>query len=111
MKQTTNVTVSLRAGSQTGHMKVESPMPNPEVQGPNVETHSPISTQVCNSHIRQFGNKLCRMDFRVCKQRLMHLQSQYSKPCYKCWILHNTVMNFFVFIIVSELCFELENLM
>lgn len=39
MKQTTNVTVSLRAGSQTGHMKVESPMPNPEVQGPNVETH------------------------------------------------------------------------
>lgn len=66
MNQAANVTVSLVVGRQTGHMKVEVPLPNLEVQGANVETCSPVSTQVCiehhtkqrcKSHVRHFGKQ------------------------------------------------------
>ncbi|MCH85047.1 ubiquitin carboxyl-terminal hydrolase family protein, partial [Trifolium medium] len=46
VNQASNLIVSLASGSQNGHMKVEVTMPNPEVEDPNLETISPVSSHI-----------------------------------------------------------------
>ncbi|XP_045795792.1 MATH domain and coiled-coil domain-containing protein At3g58270-like [Trifolium pratense] len=97
VNQAAELTVSLASGSQNGHVKVDVPIPNPEVQGPTMEVCSDDPPSI--ERPRKRSRKFTDLAFAVLGRILYFLRTKKVKDmdeqaCKELQVLWNELKKF-----------------